>query len=711
MMMVLRSFFPHLLPPRHQGGAKRRGTSTKRSANGLRHLKPSPLWGEVFLTTVFCFLLSVFGLPASAHAACLNPAGSAGQVIYNSDHNVLQYCDDTNWISMGDHRSTVTAGENLVGWWKLDESAGTTAYDSSGNNLHATMQGTMSASEWLPTGGAIDGAVNLRNETGAYISAGTASALRLTSEGSWGAWVRFDSFMADSVGHGIVCNARSLLAQPIQNGYCLYQSTVSPWNRLKAVVITTNGVFGKTGDIFLNAGEWYHLFATYDGAELKLYVNGAFDGSNALASGDIIWSGPSPDFSIGGSYAPELTGYLSIDGRVDDVRVYDRALTALEVRQIFKETAGERCPGVAPIAHWRFDEASGTVVRDDAGSNNGTLSNMDPATDRVAGRLGGALDFDGTNDEIIIPDTGFPAGNEPRTLMAWIKSTDWFGHILSYGTEVSYQHSHISVRNSKLRFGTWTDNFDGNTNVDTGNWTHVAASFDSENIALYVNGTLDRSGTLPNTNTVPDGIANIGTRGAADGFEGLIDDVRLYDQALTASQIAAIYNGGTGCADCTNPSGVAGQVIYNESGDILQYCDGAQWIAIGENSLLSGLVGHWTLDETSGTTAFDASGNGNDGTMQGGLDAGNDSVAGQVGTATEFDGTDDYINIGNLPAINGASQVTLAAWMKRTVPGDYLGVGKGTPDDLHGLAITYQPGGIILLAFDNGTDGWADSVQ
>lgn len=79
-------------------------------------------------------------------------------------------------------------------------------------------------------------------------------------------------------------------------------------------------------------------------------------------------------------------------------------------------------------------------------------------------------------------------------------------------------------------------------------------------------------------------------------------------------------------------------------------------------SLTDGLVSHWKMDETSGTTANDSAGN-NDGTMGGGLSAANDSVTGAVDTAIKLDGTNDFIVISYVSAFNPAS-FSISFWIK-----------------------------------------------
>ena len=90
--------------------------------------------------------------------------------------------------------------------------------------------------------------------------------------------------------------------------------------------------------------------------------------------------------------------------------------------------------------------------------------------------------------------------------------------------------------------------------------------------------------------------------------------------------------------------------MYNDSEHVTQYCNGSQWVAMGPvgdaaiGVSKAGLVGHWKFDETSGTTATDSAGS-NDGTMQAGLSATNDAVAGTMLGALNLDGTDDYIRL------------------------------------------------------------------
>ncbi|NQV35015.1 MAG: discoidin domain-containing protein [Phycisphaeraceae bacterium] len=114
-----------------------------------------------------------------------------------------------------------------------------------------------------------------------------------------------------------------------------------------------------------------------------------------------------------------------------------------------------------------------------------------------------------------------------------------------------------------------------------------------------------------------------------------------------------------------------------------------------------GLVAYWPLDEGGGTVTSDASGNGSDGTLNGGPSW----MAGKFGDALEFDGSDDYVDCGNPPILDfGTSDFTLSAWIKTTSPGGETVVAKGG-DDGGGIRWRlYVDGSTIELLLDDDSD-------
>ena len=119
--------------------------------------------------------------------------------------------------------------------------------------------------------------------------------------------------------------------------------------------------------------------------------------------------------------------------------------------------------------------------------------------------------------------------------------------------------------------------------TDGTQWTSIALVLNSATErALYVNGNLVATDT---NNRTPTGlnrftIGDYGGKWATDGynnyFNGIIDDVRLYNRALSAGEIQGLYSG-----LCSSPFGPAGTMIYNQDAHVMQFCDGRSWVAMG----------------------------------------------------------------------------------------------------------------------------------
>ncbi|UCE48799.1 MAG: LamG domain-containing protein [Phycisphaerales bacterium] len=205
------------------------------------------------------------------------------------------------------------------------------------------------------------------------------------------------------------------------------------------------------------------------------------------------------------------------------------------------------------IAHLGFDEGSGSVAHDTSGNGHDGTLNGDPQW--VAGRFGGALEFDGTDDYVEIPRVV----QDDFTLAAWIK-TDTPG--VSLGSQ-GYQGSGLiwsdtagvandfilAVLGTKLSFfcGNPDTSVNSDTDVVTGEWVHVAATRSAQDrkIAIYING--EHENTIDHANTGPlNAIQTIAIGGnVLDSryYTGLIDDVRLYDHVLLPAEILGAMEG------------------------------------------------------------------------------------------------------------------------------------------------------------------------
>ena len=213
------------------------------------------------------------------------------------------------------------------------------------------------------------------------------------------------------------------------------------------------------------------------------------------------------------------------------------------------------------VGWWQFDEGSGITAADSSGnSNDGTL-NGNPQW--VAGKIGGALDFDGSADFVNVPDDSsldFLDGTTATfTVEFWFKTTGvgtgtaFMGGpaILDRRTQgLTAVQFHFMIDSAgKLRFCVCDDddstraNIVSTTIINDGFWHHAAGVRDgTSNWELYVDGNLEASSST--TVTASDGYwLTFGARrtdsaGITSHFNGKIDDICIYDRSLSQEEIA-----------------------------------------------------------------------------------------------------------------------------------------------------------------------------
>ena len=199
-------------------------------------------------------------------------------------------------------------------------------------------------------------------------------------------------------------------------------------------------------------------------------------------------------------------------------------------------------PGL--VAAYSFDEASGATIFDSsANGNHGTISG---ATRNTSGQYGAALDFDGSNDSVTVPDSSSLDLTSGMTVEAWVRpltTSGWRTVVLKErpGDVVYalYSSNNDNGRPSgRARVNGSNVLVNGTSRLTTSVWTHLAATFDGSNLRLYVNGALvgtrSASGTiLTTTNPLRIG----GSSALGRWFRGRIDEVRVYNRALSASEI------------------------------------------------------------------------------------------------------------------------------------------------------------------------------
>ncbi|WP_084285447.1 LamG-like jellyroll fold domain-containing protein [Solirubrobacter soli] len=221
-------------------------------------------------------------------------------------------------------------------------------------------------------------------------------------------------------------------------------------------------------------------------------------------------------------------------------------------------------PGPTPVAAYAFDETSGSSVIDATGKGHtGTITG---ATRTTTGKTGGALSFNGTSNSVSVPDANDLDLTTGMTLEAWVNPTNntgWRTAVmkektgdLTYALYAGGSTTPLSTITTSAGYGEAPGPAGSAPAVNT--WTHLAGTYDGTTLKLYKNGALISSKAVTGSINAGTGPLKIGGNAIwGEWFAGQIDDVRVYNTALTAAQITTDMNtpvGGAPAPDTTAPS-------------------------------------------------------------------------------------------------------------------------------------------------------------
>ena len=434
----------------------------------------------------------------------------------------------------------VVLADSPAAYWRLGESSGSAAADSSGNGNAGTYQNGVT----LGAAGLIGGGNTAASFDGVddRVVAFDTASLSPTNAVSAEAWVRATTF---APGAGTY---RTIVFKA--NSYWLRVDNVGGVQRARFYIRDGGTYFGATSAVTLTAGTTYHPVGTYDGTTLRIYVNGVLQGSAAhtgavddTTSAVVISNPPSNAW----------------DGRLDEIAIYNTALSTTRVQAHY--ASGAPPPDYksfvlsdSPAAYWRLGESSGSAAADSSGNGNaGTYQNG--VTLGAAGLIGGgntAASFDGVDDRVVAFDTASLSPTNAVSAEAWVRATTFAPGAGTYRTIVfkanSYwlrvdnvggvQRARFYIRDGGTYFGATSA-----VTLTAGTTYHPVGTYDGTTLRIYVNGVLQ--GSAAHTGAVDDTTsAVVISNPPSNAWDGRLDEIAVYPAALSASAIQQHYSQG-----------------------------------------------------------------------------------------------------------------------------------------------------------------------
>ncbi len=494
--------------------------------------------------------------------------------IYRSALTNNEIIIDMNYnsaASLGGVNDQSEEGFNLpdpILWHKMDDNTGTTSSDSSDNSN----DGTITAATWRP--GKIGSALYFDIDNVGDINISDNTGLRPTTAITTSAWV---NIVNPEFWTGLPIVGKGEPGFATLNYFLYVRHDTGVYIRFGYEDAGAGDHTYSTGDLTSAfEGQWQHVAFTYTygtASSATMYINGQrVAGSWIGGTGSSATTTSSDNVVIGGDINSE-----AFSGTIDDVRVYDQALTAAQINYIYSRGA--------PVVWYKFDECSGATAYNSVLNSNGTAMGLNGTltpgasgntttgscgsgtstemwNNGTTGKFNSSLDFDGTNDYVTTATTSALEFNDSFSIMGWVNpdiSTGTSYYTLASkwnGTSRSTQGFQLTVGNgttTRPQFGLGiTTGYNGTTAttaLSNSTWYHLAGVYNSttSTIEIYVNGNRENSsvlGSAMGTNSTDPFRVGATSDTSAQWFSGLIDDVRLYRYPLTAAQIKTVMNGG-----------------------------------------------------------------------------------------------------------------------------------------------------------------------
>jgi hypothetical protein len=305
---------------------------------------------------------------------------------------------------------------------------------------------------------------------------------------------------------------------------------------------------------------WYYLTMTISGVTQKIYINGELQQTANTFNTPTYVTGKSAIlgailYTDGNTVYDEPTAG-EFQGKLDDFRFYNIALTDIEVQNLYYREAN------GLVAYYPFNANS----NDSSGNNNNGINHNGVYSKDRYGNDQSSMFFNGVDSYVegTNPGNNLPIGNSPRSFSAWINSLEyhqWGSNIFHYGTmQAAPTNFHFLITNVLgLGNGYGYGVVYGATGLNDSTWHFVSGVYEGGTeriVQLYVDGKLDTTGVI---STEPNTILGTNWRiglfmAGGTPFKGNIDEVKVYNTALSDQQIWESYKATTTAPNLIAPS-------------------------------------------------------------------------------------------------------------------------------------------------------------
>jgi len=576
--------------------------------------------------------------------------------IYNYALTSKQIVSDMN----AGHPNVGSPVGSAVAWYKFDEGYGTTANNSGngGSSLNITLGTGTSAPAWT-NNGKFGKALSFNPSESDLATLTDPASLDLGAgkDISWSAWIKLNGQQSSysSVIHKMYGTWNDGYFAYFSNSYTLN------WSVFKNPVYQT---WSATTDLTSYNNQWIHLVGTFTHNDsIKLYLNGKLVDSQTV-TGDGIDSGA--NFSIGGNG----NGGWGFNGLIDDVKIYNYALTSDEVKLDYNQGSSlalgskstEEAPKSIPgLTLWLDADAPSTITQatgvsqwnDKSGSGNNVVQatgSKQPAY--VQSVLNGkpVLRFTNASAQTMTTSTNFIS---PVSVIYIARQTGGTNGRVLTGVNNNWLLGFWGGSHAQAYFEGWVSPAGGTPS--TTNWYIESAVETGALSSYYENGVQIAS----NAGGVagPNGLSLVGMGGVSEFSDADIAEIVVYNRALSDAErqkiegyLAAKWGLQSSLPSTATYKSSAPSNVSNSS--LSNYC------VPGDSAPCFSPVAEWNFDEGIGTTAFDTSGNVNNGGWNG---TGTHWDTGKYGKAGKFNGSDDYVGTGISTSYN---PFTIEGWFK-----------------------------------------------